>query len=111
MQTLDIDLGPRSYPILVGPGLLGDAGLLEARVRARDVMLVSNVTVAPLWSPRLEAALAGFRVGRCLLPDGEAHKTLATVSRVFDALVESKMNRDCAVLALGGGVVGDIAGF
>jgi 3-dehydroquinate synthase len=111
MQKLDIELGSRSYPILVGPGLLGDSSLLEARIAARDVMLVSNVTVAPLWSPRLEAALAGFRVGRCMLPDGEAHKTLATVSRVFDALVESNMNRDCAILALGGGVVGDIAGF
>jgi 3-dehydroquinate synthase len=111
MQKLEIELGPRSYPILVGPGLLGDAGLLEARIRARDVMLVSNVTVAPLWSPRLESGLAGFRVGRCILPDGEAHKTLATVARVFDALVDAGMNRDCAVLALGGGVVGDIAGF
>jgi 3-dehydroquinate synthase len=111
MQTLDIELGPRSYPILVGPGLLGDTGLLAARIRAREVMLVSNVTVAPLWSPRLESALAGFRVGHCILPDGEAHKTLTTVSRVFDALVDAGMNRDCAVLALGGGVVGDIAGF
>ena len=111
MQKLDIALGSRSYPILVGPGLLGDAALLEEWIAARDVMLVSNVTVAPLWAPRLEAALAGFRVARCILPDGEAHKTLATVANVFDALVESNMNRDCAILALGGGVVGDIAGF
>jgi 3-dehydroquinate synthase len=111
METLTIDLGPRSYPILIGPGLLGDSGLLGARIRARDVMLVSNVTVAPLWSPRLTGALAGFRVAQCVLPDGEAHKTLATVSQVLDAMVASGLNRDCAVLALGGGVVGDIAGF
>ena len=111
MERLTIDLGARSYPILVGPGLLGDAGLLEACVRARDVMLVSNVTVAPLWAPRLRAGLAAFRVAECILPDGEEHKTLATMSRVLDALVAARMNRDCAVLALGGGVVGDISGF
>jgi len=108
---LTIDLGLRSYPILIGAGLLGDAALLRRTVRARDVLVVSNVTVAPLWAPRLRGSLAGFRVAECLLPDGEAHKTLATASRVLDALVEARMNRDCAVLALGGGVVGDIAGF
>jgi 3-dehydroquinate synthase len=111
METLTIDLGPRSYPILIGPGLLGDPAVFGEQVRGRDLMLVSNVTVAPLWLPRLVEALSGFSVARCILPDGEAHKTLATVSTVFDALVESGMNRDCTVLALGGGVVGDIAGF
>ncbi len=111
MERLDIDLGARSYPILIGPGLLGDAGLLSRCIRARDVMLVSNVTVAPLWGARLRDGLAGFRVAECILPDGEQHKTLPTASRVLDALVEARMNRDCAVLALGGGVVGDIAGF
>ena len=111
MERLDIDLGARSYPILIGPGLLGDAALLSQSIRARDLMLVSNVTVAPLWGPRLRAGLAGLRLAECILPDGEAHKTLATASRVLDALVEARLNRDCAVLALGGGVVGDIAGF
>jgi len=111
MDTLSIDLGSRSYPILIGAGLLGDPALLEGSVPARDVMLVSNVTVAPLWAPRLRAGLAAFRVAECILPDGEEHKTLATMSRVLDALVAARMNRDCAVLALGGGVVGDIAGF
>jgi 3-dehydroquinate synthase len=111
MDTLSIDLGSRSYPILIGAGLLGDPALLEGSIPARDVMLVSNVTVAPLWAPRLRAGLAAFRVAECILPDGEEHKTLATMSRVLDALVAARMNRDCAVLALGGGVVGDIAGF
>jgi len=111
METLSIDLGARSYPILIGGGLLGDAAVLEGCIRARDVMLVSNVTVAPLWASRLRAGLAGFRVAECILPDGEEHKTLATMSQVLDALVAARMNRDCAVLALGGGVVGDIAGF
>ena len=111
MDRLTIDLGERSYPILIGAGLLGDPALLEGCVDARDVILVSNVTVAPLWAPRLRGGLAGFRVAECILPDGEQYKTLATVSRVLDALVDARMNRDCAVLALGGGVVGDIAGF
>ena len=111
MERLTIDLGARSYPILIGPGLLGDGGVLAANTGARDLLLVSNVIVAPLWAPRLRAGLAGRRLAECILPDGEAHKTLASVSRVFDALVGARMNRDCAVLALGGGVVGDIAGF
>ena len=110
-QRLTIDLGSRSYPILIGPGLLSDAASLAGAIRARDVMLVSNVTVAPLWAPRLRAALDGFRLAECILPDGERYKTLATASQILDALVEAGMNRDCAVLALGGGVVGDVAGF
>ena len=111
MDRLTIDLGARSYPILIGAGLLGDAPLLAKTLRAREVMLVSSVTVAPLWAPRLRAGLADFRVAECVLPDGESYKTLDTVSRVFDALVAARLHRDCAVLALGGGVVGDIAGF
>ncbi len=74
-------------------------------------MVVTNTTVAPLYLPPLRGALGGRRVAECVLPDGERHKTLETASRVFDALVENKLNRDATVLALGGGVVGDIAGF
>jgi 3-dehydroquinate synthase len=74
-------------------------------------MVVSNETVAPLWLPRLRDGLAGRSFAECLLPDGEEHKTLASVARIIDALVAAHMNRDCIVLALGGGVVGDIAGF
>src|SRR5450631_2968711 len=74
-------------------------------------MVVTNTTVAPLYLPALRTALGGRRVAECVLPDGEQHKTLETAGRVFDALVEHKLNRDATVLALGGGVVGDIAGF
>jgi 3-dehydroquinate synthase len=111
MERLRIELGERSYPILVGAGLLDDAGLMDEAVAARDVLVVSNTTVAPLYLGRLERALAGRRVAPAVLPDGERYKTLETVARVLDALVEQRMNRDACVAALGGGVVGDIAGF
>src|SRR5450631_4375478 len=74
-------------------------------------MVVTNTTVAPLYLPALRTALGGRRVAEWVLPDGEQHKTLETAGRVFDALVEHRLNRDSTILALGGGVVGDIAGF
>jgi 3-dehydroquinate synthase len=111
MERLRIELGERSYPILIGPGLLDDATLVGEAVAARDVLVVSNTTVAPLYLARLEHGLRGKRVAAAVLPDGEQYKTLETVARVFDALVERRMNRDACVVALGGGVVGDMAGF
>jgi len=111
MERLHIDLGERSYPILIGAGLLHDPALVGGSVAARDVLVVTNATVAPLYLARLERALQGKRVASVALPDGEQHKTLATLNQVFDALVEQRMNRDACIVALGGGVVGDIAGF
>mgnify|MGYP005817548041 CR=1 FL=1 len=110
-QTLRIDLGARSYPIHIGPGLLSDAPLLTERLPAGALLMVTNATVAPLYLARVRAALGRRRLGECVLPDGEQHKTLATLARVFDALAAAQVNRDGAILALGGGVVGDIAGF
>src|SRR5204863_535257 len=78
---------------------------------ARDVLILSNTTVAPLYLPALAASLGGRRIVEAILPDGEAHKTLASAARVLDVLVANRFGRDCAVLALGGGVVGDLAGF
>jgi 3-dehydroquinate synthase len=111
MERLHIDLGARSYPILIGPGLIDDAGLLGQAVAARDVLVVTNTTVGPLYLARLERALPGKRVASVVLPDGERYKTLDTLALVLDALVERRMNRDACVAALGGGVVGDMAGF
>jgi 3-dehydroquinate synthase len=111
MERLGIELGERSYPIVVGPGLLGDAAVLDEAVRARDVLVVTNDTVGPLYLERLRRGLAGRRVEHVALPDGERHKTLDTLGRVFDALVQHRMNRDACIAALGGGVVGDMAGF
>jgi 3-dehydroquinate synthase len=111
MERLNIELAERSYPILVGPGLLGSPVVLDEAVRARDVLVVTNDTVGPLYLERLRRGLAGRRVEHVALPDGERHKTLDTLGRVFDALVQHRMNRDACIAALGGGVVGDMAGF
>ncbi|HWG68663.1 MAG TPA: 3-dehydroquinate synthase [Steroidobacteraceae bacterium] len=111
MQTLQVDVGHSRYPIAIGPGLLADRGLLDAKVPGRDVLIVTNTAVAPLYLQKLRQTLTGRRVAECILPDGEQHKTLPTAGRVIDALVHERMNRDATVLALGGGVVGDIGGF
>jgi 3-dehydroquinate synthase len=111
VDTLKVELGSRSYPILIGEGLLGQPELLREHVPSRDVLIVSNTTVAPLYLETLSAALAPRRIVEAILPDGEAHKTLANVARVLDVLVTNRFARDCTVVALGGGVVGDMAGF
>jgi 3-dehydroquinate synthase len=111
MQTLTVALADRSYPIHIGSGLLGNAQLLQPAVAGRDVLLVSNTTVAPLFGAPLLQALAARQVVEVILPDGEQHKSLATASRVFDVLIANRMARDTVIVALGGGVVGDLAGF
>jgi 3-dehydroquinate synthase len=111
METLRVELGSRSYPILIGQGLLGERSLFERHLPARDILLVSNTVVAPLYLGALEASLQPRRVVATILPDGESHKTLANVARIVDVLVANRFGRDCAVVALGGGVVGDMAGF
>ncbi len=111
MQTLKVDVGHTQYPIAIGPGLLGDRTLLESLIRGPELAVVTNVTVAPLYLGALRAGLPGRRIVECILADGEQHKTLTTLSRVIDCLIEARLNRDVAILALGGGVVGDIAGF
>lgn len=111
METLRVELGSRSYPILIGQGLLGESSIFEQHLRARDLLVVSNTVVAPLYLHALEASLQPRRVVATVLPDGESHKTLANVARILDVLVANRFGRDCAVVALGGGVVGDMAGF
>jgi 3-dehydroquinate synthase len=111
MNTLTVDLGARSYPILIGAGLLGDKDVLARYLGRRDVLLVSNTTVQPLYASRLTDILPAGRLVQATLPDGEEHKTLASVTRLLDVLVANRFNRDCVVAALGGGVVGDMAGF
>jgi 3-dehydroquinate synthase len=111
VNTLKVELGDRSYPILIGEGLLRQPELVRQHVVARDILIVSNTTVAPLYMEYLASALGGHRIVETILPDGEAHKTLTTVSRVLDVLVANRFGRDSMVVALGGGVVGDMAGF
>jgi 3-dehydroquinate synthase len=110
-ERVDIALGSRSYPILIGPGLLKDQRLLASHVTARSLLIVTNETVGPLYLARLQSALSDRRLASISLPDGEQHKTLDSFERIIDALISNRMNRDCAVVALGGGVVGDMAGF
>ena len=111
MQTLKVDVGHSQYLIAIGSGLLADRALIEAQAPGRDVMIVTNTTVARLYLQRLREGLGERSISECILPDGEQHKTLQTAGWVFDELVGKKLNRDAIVLALGGGVVGDIAGF
>lgn len=111
MKTLELDLGPRSYSIFIGDGLLGRAELFDAGLAGNQVMVVSNETVAPLYLERLRQGLRDREVRSVILPDGEAFKTLAELSKILDALVAARFARDCTLIALGGGVVGDMAGF
>jgi 3-dehydroquinate synthase len=110
-ERVDIALGERSYPILIGPRLLENAPLLTASITARSLLIVTNETIAPLYLAKLQSALQGRRVATLVLPDGEQHKTLETFARILDALVAERMNRDAAAVALGGGVIGDMVGF
>ena len=110
-ETITVDLGERSYPIVIGSGLLGGGFDLSEYVTGGDCVIVSNEIVAPLYLDVLRANLGGKTVESISLADGEAHKTMATVEGVLDKLVESRANRDTTLVALGGGVVGDITGF
>ena len=110
-KTLEVGLGDRSYPIHVGPGILGDATLIPADLAGRDVLVVTNTTVGPLYLDRLAGALSGRRVESLVLPDGEQFKTLASFAAIIDRLAELGYHRDAVVMALGGGVIGDLAGF
>jgi 3-dehydroquinate synthase len=111
VTTLTVELGARSYPILIGPALLENAELLDKHVPAGTVLLVSNTTVAPLYAAALRRGLKDRNVIEAILPDGEAYKTLVTLARILDVAVANRLARDSSVVALGGGVVGDMAGF
>jgi 3-dehydroquinate synthase len=109
VETIVVALGQRSYPIHIGPELLGRADLYG--VSAKQVLIVTNEVVAPLYLERVQAALLGRDVATVVLPDGERHKTLATFTTVIDRLIDGRFHRDCCLVALGGGVVGDLTGY
>jgi 3-dehydroquinate synthase len=111
MNTLVVDLGDRSYPIRIGRQLFTNPALLTEHIHGRQVMIVSNTTVAPLYLDAVSGMLAGFHHKSVILPDGEEYKTLDTLNTIFTALLENRFNRGCTLVALGGGVVGDITGF
>lgn len=110
MRTLTVDLGDRSYPIYIGTDLLR-ADLIAPHIAGRQVLIVTNDTIAPLYLERVQAMLTGFETASLVLPDGEHHKTLETAGRVYDTLLERRFDRQTTLVALGGGVVGDLTGF
>src|SRR5450830_21370 len=112
-MLLSVDLDERSYPIAIGPGLLADADALVRHINGHKVAIVTNTTVAPLYLERLEKALAGDgrEVISIVLPDGEEYKNWASLMQIFDALLANKCDRKTTMIALGGGVIGDLTGF
>lgn len=109
--SLTVALGARSYPIHIGRDLLGQAATWRPAIAGRHVLVVSNTTVAPLYAARVQAGLDGLEHRLLALPDGEAYKSLAQAERIFEALAAMGASRDASILALGGGVIGDLAGF
>ena len=110
MQKLDVSLAERSYPIYIDRGLLGQ-DLIRGHVRGNQVMVVTNETIAPLYLEAVTRNLTDLQCDTLILPDGEQHKTLATLERIFDALMASRHSRTTTLVALGGGVIGDMVGF
>ena len=113
MRTLNVSLGERSYPIHIGRGLRHNAELVLPALKSPRIALISNDTVAPLYFDQVRGALeaAGVRVTAIVLPDGEQYKDWLTLNRIFDGLLEDRCERSTTLLALGGGVIGDMAGF
>lgn len=112
-QQVRIALGERSYDIVIGSGLLEQAAAWQGLPGAAAALIVTNSTVAPLYAGKLRAAIAPHyrTVHEVVLPDGEAHKDWPTLNRIFDALLSHGLDRKTVLFALGGGVVGDMAGF
>ena len=111
LETLSVELSERSYPIFIGPGLLRDANRLRPYLGQGRAVIISNDTVAPLYLNSVKEMLGDSYGGEIILPDGEAHKTLSTISQIYDWLLAARADRQTTLVALGGGVVGDIAGF
>jgi 3-dehydroquinate synthase len=111
MHTLTVELGERSYPIYIGSGLLGQTGLLPPHIHGKRALIVSNEVVAPLYLEKLKSVLGNIEADVVVLPDGEHSKTLETMNLIFDQLLTNRHERSTTLIALGGGVTGDITGF
>ena len=110
-QKITVALGERSYPIYIGEGLFHERDLLTKAITARQVMIVTDTTVAPFYLESVSQSLQGLVIKSVVLPDGEHYKTLDSFNKIITALLTHKFGRDCCLLALGGGVIGDITGF
>ena len=111
MDTLKVDLGERSYPIYIGSGLLNQTELLTQHIQGQSALVVSNETIAPLYLNKLLPALEKFKSATCILPDGEQYKNLEVLNQIYTNLLEQHFDRKTTLIALGGGVVGDMTGF
>ena len=112
MRTLTVDLGDRSYPIYIGSGIRQQKDLFSKAISGKQVMIVTNTTVADIYLADLVTLLGDdYKVDTCILPDGEQYKTLETYETIMTSLLEAKHNRTTTIIALGGGVIGDMAGF
>lgn len=113
MQTLKVDLADRSYPIYIGTKLLSNAALIMPHLKRKHVAIVTNTTVAPLYLATLQQSLenAGVKVIPIVLPDGEVYKNSETLNKIYDALLENRCERSTTLIALGGGVIGDLTGY
>ncbi len=111
MRTLNVDLAERSYPIYIGNDVLKQAQLFTPHIVGRSVAIVTNTTVAPLYLQQLRESLQGYEITEIILPDGESYKNWETLQLIFDALLRDKHDRKTTLIALGGGVIGDMTGF
>jgi len=111
MEKLLVDLGDRSYPISIGQNLLADNSLFDSAINGEKIMIVTNDVVAPLYLQACKNTLQNYQIDEVILPDGEQHKTLATFEIILSELLAKKHARDTTIVALGGGVIGDMAGF
>jgi 3-dehydroquinate synthase len=111
MITLNVELGERSYPIYIGAGLLQQRSLLLQHLVGNEVLVVTNTTVAPLYLDSVMQHLDNLRAETVILPDGEEYKNLDELNTIFTALLEKRLSRHVTIIALGGGVIGDMAGF
>jgi 3-dehydroquinate synthase len=111
--TLTVDLARRSYPIHIGPGLLEQADLVSGHLAQPKAVIITNTVVGPLYLDKLESALTARQIDiyTIVLPDGEAHKNWQTLNQIFDALLTRRAERKTTLIALGGGVIGDLVGF
>ncbi|XQW84762.1 3-dehydroquinate synthase [Thalassotalea piscium] len=111
MATLNLSLGERSYPIYIDSKLLNRSNLLSTYIRAKRVCIVSNTIVFPLYGDLIKSLLSDFQVDEIILPDGEAEKNLSNFDIIMSHLLANGHGRDSTLIALGGGVIGDITGF
>ncbi len=111
MKELRVELKENSYPIYIGSGLLQQKQILLKHIKSKQVLVVTNTTIAPLYLDKLIKSLIDFQVEVIELPDGEQYKKLEYISKIFDCLLEKKFSRNATLVALGGGVIGDMGGF